>query len=287
MPSIIRSRPSVSPDTAPTILVCGPENGLKKLTFELAWISDGVSLDGESGLGIASGAREIMVVPIHGFSVLHIARPGGKYLPPWRLERTSPPGPPSGVAYLPPGTLWRLEGNGESACVALVGCTLTSREVSPEAYPVFIPATAFSVRQVGRENWRREVRTFEGDGLVQPRRLIAGETVHCITGGWSSFPPHKHDFCGSGGERADTSERALEEFYYYRCFPPSSFGVQLVYRDGCESAFMVRDGDCVVIDRGYHPVVAAPGTILYYLWALAGDERVLGTSVDPDFLDVT
>ena len=50
---------------------------------------------------------------------------------------------------------------------------------------------------------------------------------------------------------------------------------------------MVRDGDCVVIDRGYHPVVAAPGTILYYLWALAGDERVLGTSVDPDFLDVT
>ncbi len=277
MPSIIRSRRPVSPDIAPRRLVCGPENGLKKLMFELLRAPQ----DGESVSGTVSGTREIMVVPIQGLSVLHIVRPGGEHLPPWFLERSSPPNPPSGVAYLPPGTLWRLEGNDESACVALVGCTLTSSEICPEASPAFIPEAAFSVRQVGRENWRREVRSFEGDGLVQPMRLIAGETVHRLAGGWSSFPPHKHDLCGDDGERA------LEEFYYYRCFPPSSFGVQLVYRDDCESAFMVRDGDCVVIDRGYHPVVAAPGTILYYLWALAGGERVLGTSVDPDFLDVT
>ena len=35
----------------------------------------------------------------------------------------------------------------------------------------------------------------------------------------------------------------------------------------------VRHGTVVGIPGGYHPVCAAPGTHLYYLWALAGAER--------------
>jgi len=43
----------------------------------------------------------------------------------------------------------------------------------------------------------------------------------------------------------------------------------------------VRDGDAVLISRGYHPVAAAPGYSLYYLWVLAGEQRQLVVFEDP------
>ena len=36
----------------------------------------------------------------------------------------------------------------------------------------------------------------------------------------------------------------------------------------------------VRITTGWHPVVAAPGSTMYYLWALAGDADVVDTRVD-------
>lgn len=48
---------------------------------------------------------------------------------------------------------------------------------------------------------------------------------------------------------------------------------------------IVHDGDTVVIPRGYHPVVGAPGYQMYYLWVLCGEvsERTYGQwTVDPD-----
>ena len=45
---------------------------------------------------------------------------------------------------------------------------------------------------------------------------------------------------------------------------------------------MVEEGDSMVLPRGYHPVVAAPGYSLYYLWVLAGEENSYGAwSDDP------
>jgi len=47
-------------------------------------------------------------------------------------------------------------------------------------------------------------------------------------------------------------------------------------------AYVIENNDTVVIPRGYHPVVAAPGYQLYYLWILAGKERRYGAwSDDP------
>ena len=43
----------------------------------------------------------------------------------------------------------------------------------------------------------------------------------------------------------------------------------------------VRDGDVVLLPYGYHPVSSPPGYRLYYLWAMAGDERRLGLHEDP------
>ena len=52
-------------------------------------------------------------------------------------------------------------------------------------------------------------------------------------------------------------------------------------RDGTERAEFLRHGSVVGIPRGYHPVCAAPGYRLYYLWALVGAERQLAMYEDP------
>jgi 5-deoxy-glucuronate isomerase len=48
-----------------------------------------------------------------------------------------------------------------------------------------------------------------------------------------------------------------------------------------ERAQVVHDGDVVAIPSGYHPVVAAPGYALYYLWVMAGEGRELAPYLDP------
>lgn len=44
---------------------------------------------------------------------------------------------------------------------------------------------------------------------------------------------------------------------------------------------MVRDDDVAVIRTGFHPVVAASGYELYYLWVMAGEGRVMMPYLDP------
>jgi 5-deoxy-glucuronate isomerase len=96
-------------------------------------------------------------------------------------------------------------------------------------------------------------------------------------GNWSSYPPHKHD-------RDDPPrESYLEETYYHRTAQPEGFAVQLVYTDDrlLDAALQVRDGDVVLIPRGYHPVSAAPGYDLYYLNVMAGPRRRWLVTTDP------
>lgn len=151
---------------------------------------------------------------------------------------------------------------------------------SAPARAVYPPAVVFphevEVRTVGKDNWQRTVVTGVGDN-VQADRLIVGETVN-PPGNWSSAPPHKHDAEGDG-------ELPMEEVYYYRLNPPQGFALQRVYThpetaDAFDVTYAVGDGDAVAIPRGYHPVVAAPGYQLLYVWVLAGDERRYGAWTD-------
>jgi 5-deoxy-glucuronate isomerase len=48
-----------------------------------------------------------------------------------------------------------------------------------------------------------------------------------------------------------------------------------------DETFNVQDGDSFLVPFGYHPVVAAAGYQLYYLWALSGDSRALHPREDP------
>jgi 5-deoxy-glucuronate isomerase len=129
------------------------------------------------------------------------------------------------------------------------------------------------IRTAGTGNWTRTIRTILGPD-DDAARLILGETIN-PPGNWSSYPPHKHD------RQAPPDEVALEEVYLYRFQPAAGFGVQLVYDDVDERAHIVRDGDVVAIPSGYHPVVAAPGYALYYLWVMAGEGREMAPYFEP------
>jgi len=138
--------------------------------------------------------------------------------------------------------------------------------------PVLCAPADVAVAERGTDLYKREVRNlFTTD--PHARRLMVGETVNA-TGHWSSYPPHKHD--------GKDNEPRLEEVYYYRVNPPEGFGLHISYTASGEAAtHQVRDGDLVLIPYGYHSVSAPPRYELYYLWAIAGDERKLAVFEDP------
>lgn len=145
--------------------------------------------------------------------------------------------------------------------------------------PVLVCPQEVQTRLIGKDNWQRTVHTAIGEN-IRANRLLIGETVN-PPGNWSSAPPHKHD-------RYKGDEVPMEEVYLYKTNPAQGFGLQRVYTapgdaDPFDVTYAVHDGDTVVLPRGYHPVVAAPGYQLLYLWALAGEERKYGAwSDDPD-----
>ena len=111
---------------------------------------------------------------------------------------------------------------------------------------------------------------------VQAGRIMAGVTFSA-PGNWTSWPPHEH-------------AALAEEAYLYIDMPAPAFGVQFVYTDKTtpELAVMVREGDVVLMPKGYHPNVAAPGGSINFLWMMAAnretEDRLFGVvNVHPDF----
>lgn len=176
---------------------------------------------------------------------------------------------PGHAVYTPPGTHLRL--------IAQVGSELAIADAplldaSPADARVIRPGDQRIV-EIGQGNWARSVRTLLGPEHAAGR-LLVGETIS-PPGNWSSYPPHKHD------EHAPPDEARLEEVYLFKIEPPGGFGVQIRYDAGGEHIRTVRNNDAVVIRSGYHPVVAAPGYSLYYLWVMAGEGRALLQRFDP------
>jgi 5-deoxy-glucuronate isomerase len=172
------------------------------------------------------------------------------------------------AAYVPPAQALELVARTD-AVVAVAAAPLADLPAGPAR---LIGSTEQKVRTAGTGNWARSIRTILGPE-DDAGRLVLGETIN-PPGNWSSYPPHKHD------RHAPPEEVALEEVYYYRFKPEGGFGVQLIYDEHDERAQIVRDGDVVAIPSGYHPVVAAPGYALYYLWVMAGEGRALAPFFD-------
>jgi 5-deoxy-glucuronate isomerase len=111
---------------------------------------------------------------------------------------------------------------------------------------------------------------------IQAGRIMAGVTFSA-PGNWTSWPPHEH-------------AELAEEAYLYIDMPAPAFGLQMVYTDKTtpELAVVVREGDVVLMPKGYHPNVAAPGGSINFLWMMAAnretEDRLFGVvNVHPDF----
>jgi len=131
------------------------------------------------------------------------------------------------------------------------------------------------VVSAGVANWRRDVRLVIPPGSPISQRMIIGETIN-PPGNWSGIPPHKHD-------EISGVENILEEFYLFKAKPAGGYGVQLGYKNGNEESYLIHNDDVFLMENGYHPTVASPGTTLGYLWVLSGDDKAYNITTDPRF----
>lgn len=179
---------------------------------------------------------------------------------------------PATALYAPRGEAGLIVGEEGGVRLAVVSA-VAAAEHDRNSYVVRPEEVRIEHR--GRDSWSRVVHDVVGPD--QPAdRLIVGETFS-IGGVWSGYPPHRHD-------RDDPPHEArLDEMFLIQVHPPSGFGVLLrSSEDGeRERAEVVRDGDIIRVAEGYHSFAAAGGHRFYYLWALAGDERVLRPRTDP------
>ncbi len=97
-------------------------------------------------------------------------------------------------------------------------------------------------------------------------RLLVSELFTVGAGGWSGFPPHKH------AEDVEGVESAFEEVYHFAFNPANGFGAQFAYEhdDDFGPVHHIKTGSTILLDRGYHPVCAAPGYEMYYFTILVG-----------------
>jgi 5-deoxy-glucuronate isomerase len=178
---------------------------------------------------------------------------------------------PGHTVYAPAGTPLTLRAVDGPAQVAVAAAPAPGADAPPAR---IIGPDDQRIAEVGEGNWARTVRTILGPEHPAGR-LLLGETIN-PPGNWSSYPPHRHD------RHDPPREVNLEEVYLFRVDPPGGFGVQIRYdEEGHEEAFLVRDDDIVAIRSGFHPVVAASGYSLYYLWVMAGEGREMMPYMDP------
>ncbi len=95
--------------------------------------------------------------------------------------------------------------------------------------------------------------------------LLVSELFTVGKGGWSGFPPHKHD------QERPPKETYFEEIYQFRFKPENGFAAQFLFKEkDYGPVYHVKDGSTFLIDKGYHPVVVAPGYQMYYFTILVG-----------------
>jgi 5-deoxy-glucuronate isomerase len=209
----------------------------------------------------STGERECCAVVISGTcSIGEFAHLGGRP-DPWS-------GLPDAV-YLPPGTTFALEGEGE---VALCFAPAPNGGADGRV----LPGAEIEVETRGFGNQERTIHPIlMGD---RPADSLLVCEVITPAGHWSSYPPHKHD------RDAMPEESFLEETYYHRVKPARGFALQRVYtaEGDLDETLSVRDGDTVLVPRGYHTVSAPPGYDLYYLNVMAGPTRAWAIANDPD-----
>jgi len=254
-----------------TSIISSENTGLKLLEFGRVYLKNkgkictGETLDREMVLDILGGRCSVHVSG-GAFGEVSYSSIG---------EREDPFSGKPTMVYLPRNARYEIASEAPNLNIGV----FTAISEFEDATPALVRPKDVIVSSVGSWNWRRDVYTAIGEN-VKADKLIVGETIN-PPGKWSSYPPHKHDTLNP------PKEAPYEEIYFFMLKPPQGFGIQRVYtapdaEKPLDEVYVIENGDAIVVPRGYHPVAAAPGYRLFYLWSLAGEGRQFGAwSDDP------
>jgi|SRR5579871_282049 len=172
-------------------------------------------------------------------------------------------GEPSAV-YVPVGSTARLVCRSESAEIFIAGARFDQTLEPFAVRPTHIDPVQYGSDETKTHRKIKHILGQKPPGTVG--RLLVSELFTVGAGGWSGFPPHKHDSDRSPGETRHN------EVYNFRFRPQHGFGLQLLQPDGTTvgEAFHILNGSTLKIPGGYHPSVVAPGYEMYYFTILAG-----------------
>lgn len=245
-----------------TVLSITPESaGWTYVGFEVVKLSEGQTLSRETG------DHELCLVLLGG--IAHVATSGEEWRGIGRRMSVFEQIPPYSV-YIPNGDRFELQA---VTAVELAICSAPGRGGHKAR---LITPEQVGVETRGYGNIERYIHNILPE--QEPADSLLVVEVFTPNGHWSSYPPHKHD------RDALPEESFLEETYYFRVKPEQGFAVQRVYTDDrtLDETLVVKDGEAVLVPRGYHPVSAPPGYDVYYLNVMAGPHRTWKFHNDPE-----
>jgi len=213
-----------------------------------------VSLPADTTHEFATGTTEMAILPLSGGLTVEVEEQS------FRLEgRDGVFAAVTDFAYVPIDADVRISTQGPmqvAFCMA---------EATRRIEPYRVAAGDVRVEVRGGGAGTRQINNFLSADVADADKLIAVEVL-TPEGGWSSYPPHKHD-------ETTEAEIELEEIYYFRIDGENGFGFfKCSTEDGeIDDTLTVRDGDVYLVPRGFHgPAAAAPQHDMYYLNVMAG-----------------
>lgn len=202
--------------------------------------------------GLSSGQDEVLVVVMKGSAKVSLK----SAKEPVELDEKD-------ICYVPRDEGFSLAKDSDSSELIVASAPATTRH--QPFVKRFVETTAI---ESGIAPYKRRIYNMVREADKADRFL--GGFVEGDSGNWTSFPPHRHD-------------GKPEVYVYYGM--GAKFGVQMVISDEGDASYVVRDGDAVLFERGYHPNVAAPGTGMNFLWVISAppDRRNLSAEYHPAF----
>ncbi|RAP74576.1 5-deoxy-glucuronate isomerase [Paenibacillus montanisoli] len=254
--------PEIEPNQDGSILRITPESaGWQYVGFEVLRLAEGETIARETG------EREVCLVLLGGHADIRTEKQSwqgiGKRMSVFEQI------PPYSV-YVPDHDSYEITAKTAlevAVCSAPGQSSHEARLITPEQV---------GVETRGYGNIERYIHNILPE--QEPADSLLVVEVFTPNGHWSSYPPHKHD------RNALPEESELEETYYFRIQPEQGFAVQRVYTDdrSLDETLIVRNGEAVLVPKGYHPVSAPPGYNCYYLNVMAGPVRTWKFHNDPD-----
>ena len=169
--------------------------------------------------------------------------------------------------YVPRATETKIEARSENLEVYIAG-----GKTEKNFQPFRISPEEVEVVQYGSDETKTHRKIYHILGKsceTRVDKLLVSELFTVGAGGWSGFPPHKHH------RDCLPHETNHEEVYYFKFKPSHGFGAQFAYveDDDFGPVYHIKDGSTILLDKSYHPVVAAPGYAMYYFTILVGKSQ--------------